>query len=200
MAEKIDLYRIHKSEYATPKKPAFIETKPAKYLTIRGKGEPGGTEFQAHVGALYAMAWTIKMSSKFAGRDYRVCHLEGRWWGQKKKLDFSEPAKNWNWKLLIRVPDFIEEQHLRDAAATLKEKGKAPGAGKVKLETIDEGLCVQMLHVGPYAEETKTIEQMMAAAEQKHVKMLGPHHEIYLSDPRRVPPERLRTILRHPVG
>ncbi len=200
-AQKLDLYKIHKDEYVTPKKPVLIQTKPAKYLTVTGRGAPASEAFQKSVVALYGVAFTLKMAKKFAGSDYKVMNLEGLWWGEKEGEDFStQPPETWNWKLLIRVPDFISAQDLRKTQATLKEKGKAPEAADVKLETLKEGQCVQMLHVGPYGKEGETITQMIAVAREKNLACRGHHHEIYLSDPRRVPPERLRTILRLPVG
>ena len=198
---KLDLYKVHKAEYVTPKKPVLIQTKPAKYLTITGHGAPGDEVFQKCVGALYAVAFTLKMARKFAGKDYKVCHLEGLWWGDVKVGDFTaQPSETWNWKLIIRVPDFISAKDLKDTIAALKEKGKPPQTAEVKLETVDEGQCVQMLHVGTYASEGATISQMLALAAEKGLSCHGLHHEIYLSDPRRVAPERLRTILRLPVA
>jgi len=199
-AKKLDLYKEHKAEYVTPKKPVLVKTKPAKYLTITGKGRPGGELFQKHIGALYGAAFTIKMTRKFAGQDYKVCHLEGLWWGDKEGLDFSAiPLDQYSWKLIIRVPDFIQKKDLDSAVRALKEKGKGPEVAEVKLEKIKEGLCVQMLHVGPYSDEVKTIAHMMNLAQEKGLTCQVPHHEIYLSDPRRVPPARLRTILRFSV-
>ena len=199
-AKKLDLYKEHKAEYVTPKKPVLIDVKPAKYLTIIGQGAPGGTEFQKCVGALYGAAFTIKFTKKFAGQDYGVCHLEGQWWGEQETGDFSTlPRESWNWRLLIRVPDFIKPADLKAATKQLKEKGKGDEVSNVKLEAIKEGRCVQMLHVGPYGEEGKTISQMMEHARAQGQFFSGRHHEIYLSDPRRVPAARLRTILRHPV-
>ncbi len=197
--EKIDLYKLHKSEYVAPRKPVLLHVKPARYLTMAGEGKPGGDLFQAQMGALFSVAFTIKMASKFAGRDYRVCGPEGLWWapGQAPITDLA--LESYCWKLLIRVPDFITQRDLKAAVAALKAKGKPVPAEQVKLETIREGRCVQMLHVGPYATEPETIAQMQALAEQQGLSLKGPHHEIYLSDPRRVAPERLRTILRYPV-
>jgi hypothetical protein len=200
-APKLDLYKVHKAEYVTPKKPVLIQTKPAKYLTIIGQGGPSGKAFQEGVGALYSVAFTLKMAKKFAGKDYKVCHLEGLWWGDQGGQDFAaQPRDTWNWKLIIRVPDFINAKDLKDTIAKLKEKGKPPETANVELETLDEGQCVQMLHVGPYSKEGETISQMIALAGEKGLSCSGRHHEIYLSDPRRVPPERLRTILRLPVA
>jgi hypothetical protein len=199
-AEKLDLYKTHKDDYSKTKKPRLLTIKPAQYLTIVGKGEPGGDGFVARVGALYGMAFTIKMARKFAGNDYAVCKLEGLWWGKRKDGQFfSEPKSQWNWQLLIRVPDFINEVDRKNAVGALLAKGKDPAVSEVKLETIDEGLCVQMLHVGPYDQESRTIAQMLGHAEAEGYAFHGKHHEIYLSDPRRVAPERLQTILRHPV-
>jgi hypothetical protein len=199
-AERIDLYKLHKDEYVAPKKPVLVEAKPANYLTIDGQGEPGGELFQARIGALYGMAYTIKMTSKFAGQDYVVCKLEGQWWSDEFGGDFSKvPMDKWQWKILIRTPDFIGEAELNQAAEVLTKKGKSPDVKLVKLETMDEGLCVQMLHVGPYNKEGETVRVMNAFAKEQGLALHGLHHEIYLSDPRRVAPGRLRTILRHPV-
>lgn len=197
---KIDLYRQHRQDYVTPKKPVLVTIAPAVYLTITGRGEPGGERFQGCIGALYAAAFTIKMTSKAAGRDYAVCKLEALWWGSGGSEDLcQEPPSTWNWKLLIRTPDFIAAPDLARAVAALRAKGKGSDVAQVKRERITEGRCVQMLHVGPYADEERTIKQMHAHAEANGFAFHGLHHEIYLSDPRRVEPARLRTILRHPV-
>jgi hypothetical protein len=198
---KLDLYKEHKAEYVTPKQPVLVNVQPAKYLTITGRGAPAGKEFQAAVGALYGVAFTIKMTKKFARRDYKVCHLEGQWWGEGETGDFStQPAETWNWRLMIRVPDFITASDVTSAVKKLKERGKGDDLERVRLETIREGMCVQMLHVGPYADERATISRIIEYAEQSGLACRGRHHEIYLSDPRRVAPAKLRTILRLPVG
>ncbi len=173
--KKIDLYQLHKSEYAAPKKPVLLTCKPAQYLAIKGRGEPGGEAFQAAIGKLYKAAFTIKMASKFAGRDYVVCKLEGIW-----------RAKD-DWTLLIRTPDFIGASEVRQ-----------PGS-QVKLEKLDEGRCVQVLHVGPYDGISAAVGRLQQFAAGEKLRLRGPHHEIYLSDPRRVAAARLRTILRQPV-
>jgi hypothetical protein len=200
-APKLDLYKVHKAEYVTAKKPVLIQTKPAKYLTITGQGAPAGEAFQKSVGALYTVAFTLKMAKKVAGKDYKVCNLEGLWWGDKEGENFAAQSPDtWNWKVIIRVPDFIAAKDLKETITTLKGKGKPPEVADVKLETIDEGPCVQMLHIGPYSQERETISQMIALAQEKGLSCRGRHHEIYLSDPRRVPAERLRTLLRLPVA
>ena len=199
-AKKLDLYKEHKAEYVTPKTPVIVDVKPAKYLAVTGKGAPASADFQNAIGALYGAAFTIKMAKKFAGQDYKVCNLEGLWWGSQKTGDFfGEPPETWSWQLIIRVPDFIKPADLKAAIKQLKAKGRGEHADRVKLEKIAEGKCVQMLHVGPYGEEDRTIGQMLEHARAQGRSFSGRHHEVYLSDPRRVPAERLRTILRHPV-
>jgi hypothetical protein len=198
--EKLDLYKLNKSEYITPKKPALVETRAAHYLAIRGQGAPGAELFTASIGALYGVAFTIKMTRKFSGKqDYAVCKLEGLWWTDSDRNLSEIPADQWRWNLLIRTPDFVNREDLEKAVAVLLKRGKGQDVKRVRLEDLDEGLCVQMLHVGPYEKEPETIRLMEAFAEKQQLKFRGRHHEIYLSDPRRVAPEKLKTILRRPV-
>ena len=198
--QKIDLYKLNKTEYAATRKPALVKVKPASYLAIAGQGAPGGEQFTASIGALYGVAFTIKMTRKFAGKeDYAVCKLEGQWWGEPGQDLARMPKDQWHWNLLIRTPDFIDKGDLQQAIAVLLKRGKGEDAKRVRLESLAEGPCVQMLHVGPYEEECETIAAMRAFAEKQQLQFAGKHHEIYLSDPRRISPDRLRTILRQPV-
>lgn len=200
-AKKLDLYKLHAAEYVAPRRPTLVATRPGRYLTIDGKGDPGGPAFGEKVGALYAVAFTIKMAKKQLGQDYKVAGLEGLWWGVggTSRWMIERSRGTWRWKLLIRVPDFVAAKCVTMAARMLREKGKGKDVSTVKLERIAEGRCVQMLHVGPYMAEGPTMDAMLAHAEANGLTFTGRHHEIYLSDPRRVPPGRLRTILRHPV-
>lgn len=197
--EKLDLYRLLKAEYAAPKDPVLLETAAGTYLTVCGAGKPGGELFQTHVGALFGAAYTIKMTKKAAGRDYKVCGLEGLWWSADGACITVAPQQDLNWKLLIRTPDFISQSDLAAAVRQLEAK-KKPGVADVRLETIAEGRCVQVLHVGPYEAEGETVRRMQEFVAAQGLALKGPHHEIYLSDPRRVAPAKLRTILRYPVG
>ena len=192
---KLDLYVQYKSEYVTPMTPVLIDASPAQYLAIDGVGEPGGAFFQQKLGALYNVAFTIKMAKKFAGQDYAVSKLEGLWWSDAA----ATSSGHWRWTLLIRLPDFIGSKDLKDAAQKLREKGKDPAVAQVAIKKLKEGRSVQMLHLGPYNQEPATIEAMQKFAAAQGLAFRGLHHEIYLSDPRRVAPEKLRTILRHPV-
>jgi hypothetical protein len=198
-ADKIDLYKLHKEEYVAMRKPVLVKTKPTQYLAISGEGAPGGERFSACIGALYAMAFTIKMKRKFAGKqDYAVCKLEGLWFLDRDAV--RKPKNQWRWKLLIRTPDFVSEKDRENAVGTLLKRGKSSEVREVTLETLEERQCVQMLHIGPYEREQETISLMRTFAQSKGLEFKGAHHEIYLSDPRRVPPERLKTILRQPVA
>ena len=192
--KKLDLYVQHKSEYVTPKSPVLIDVSPAQYLAISGSGKPGGTVFQKKLGALYNVAFTIKMTMKFAGQDYAVAKLEGLWGDRPKQ------AADWSWTLIIRTPDFIGAKELKEAVRKLLDKGKDPEVGEVEIKKLKEGRSVQMLHTGPYDQESASIEKMREFAAGQGLAFRGLHHEIYLSDPRRVAPEKLRTILRHPVA
>jgi hypothetical protein len=198
--KKFDIYKEFAADYVTPKQPAFVDIKRAKYLAIAGRGEPGGKVFQAAIGVLYNVAFTVKMARKFAGRDYTVSKMEGLWWADDPKQSFMDvPPSAWNWKLIIRVPDFITDKEVAGAIEKLVAKGKPREVSNVKLEELREGKCVQILHLGPYEKERPTIARTEAFAKAHCVKFHGLHHEIYLSDPRHVAPAKLRTILRHPV-
>jgi hypothetical protein len=199
---KLDLYKLHAAEYVKPKRPVLVATRPARYLAVDGSGDPAGPAFGAAVGALYGMAYTIKMGRKRLGQDFKVAGLEGLWWpagGAASQWMLDQSKRSWRWKVLIRVPDFVKERCLVLAAQLLAEKGRGRGVAAVKLERIAEGKCVQMLHVGPYADEGRTMDAMLAFAKEQGLRFTGRHHEIYLNDPRRTRPERLKTILRHPV-
>jgi len=197
--EKLDLYKKFKMEYVAAKDPVFVVVGPARYLSITGHGAPGGEHFKEHISALYSVAFTIKMTEKFAGHDYKVCHLEGQWWAEDGTDFRTHQPKEWKWRLLIRVPEFITQKEVTEAIQGVVKKGKVSLADQVGLEELTEGRCVQMLHIGPYAEECSTVNRMHEVVEGNGMHFRGPHHEIYLSDPNRVPAERLRTILRYPV-
>jgi len=189
---KLDLYAEHRDEYVAPREPVLVDVGPARYLAIGGRGKPGGAEFAAAVGALYTVSFSVKMASKAAGSDYAVSKLEGLWWKEGSSVE-------WSWKLLIRIPEFITGKHITAAVTKLLERNKDETVSQVTLQTLDEGKCVQMLHVGPYTAEQPTLAKMRAFAKQHGLSFDGRHHEIYLSDPRRIEADKLRTILRQPV-
>ncbi len=201
VGEKVDLFRTEKDQYVARKKPVLVDVRRARYLAIEGRGAPEGAEFSARIGALYGVAYTVKMTRKFGGeQDYVVSKLEAQWWCDDGKMDLSvADREGWQWRLLIRTPDFVKKAEIGRALRALNEKGKGELADEVSLEWISEGRCVQLLHVGPYEKEGESFELMGEFARSEGLVPHGRTHDIYVSDPRRVPPERLKTILRMPV-
>jgi hypothetical protein len=173
---------------------------------IEGKGAPGGEEFQAKIAALYSLAYGVKMLMKKEGKDFTVAKLEGLWWVDSDKPYTETPREEWRWKLLIRQPEFVTPEIVEKAMKeVMKKKEKVRGKGErellkeVRFEKIREGKCIQILHVGPYSAEPETLAKMYDFMKEKGFVPSGYHHEIYLSDPRRVSEEKLKTILRQPV-
>ena len=187
--EKIDFFQQFKDEYKAGKKPAVVSVKPAVFLAVDGTGEPGGEAFQSAIEALYAVAWTLKMTRKFAGQDeFKVCALQGAY------------QDRCQWQLRIRVPAFVTSAELKKTVAELVAKGK-PGALKQVALVKEKALkFAQVMQVGPYSEVCRSMETLREYAAGQGLELTGPLHEIYLSDPRRVPPEKLKTIVRHPVS
>jgi hypothetical protein len=195
---KLDLVKLHKADYEAPRTPKILRIPPARYLAISGTGRPGGEEFQGKLGALYAVAYTLKFQEKSRGRDFRVPMLEGLYQLGGDPHGFV-PGAPMRWRLIVRVHDDIRRSDLNAAVRAMAAKGKEGPFRDVGLATLREGTCVQMLHVGSWAEEEPTVDQMIRFAAAQGRALQGDHHEIYLSDPRRVPTARLRTILRYPV-
>ena len=198
-SQKLDLYAKHKNEYVAGRLPVLVSVGPAKYLGFSGRSAPGAPEFDNAIGALYTMAFTIKMARKAAGSDYMVTKLEGQWWLDEGAPE-PTPTTVWNWQVMLRVPPFITEKERAKAAEDLVAKGKPADVRRVQLVEFEEGPCVQILHIGPYTDEKESIARMREFAAQAGRKFSGRHHEIYLSDPRKVKPDRLKTILRQPVA
>lgn len=180
--------------------PELVTIAPATYLAIEGVGSPGRAHFQRAIKAIYSVAYTIKMQMKVEGADFRVGALEALWWVEGPRAWRDTPRRAWRWKLLVKVPESVDAQLVKLTKDTLVNRRRLDAAADVRLERIEEGACVQALHVGPYASESQTLELMHAFMVESKLKPAGPHHEIYLSDPHRTAPERLRTLLRTPVS
>lgn len=183
------------------RQPELVKAGPAKIVAISGAGAPESPAFQTAVQALYGLAWTLKMTPKPGIRGtFKVPPLEGFWWGATGPSGFQRvPRSAWKWKVFLRVPAWIEAADVRGAAKSLEARGRGAGVKLAKLEILDEGMCVQALHVGPYSAEPSTVRKMEEFARKHGLAFTGRHHEIYLGDPRRAKPERLRTTLRHAV-
>ena len=195
---RLDLFKSLKSEYASPKKPTLLTTTLGVYLSASGDGPPGGETFSDRVADLYAVAYTLKFRRKLgSGPDFAVGKMECIWHALPESRHSPD---GWRWQFLMRVPDVIDDDDLDGTIAALIEKKKPVSVRNVKRVTLDEGSCVQMLHVGPYENEPQTFALMQDFANESGFKPAGPPHDIYLSDPRRVEPADLKTILRLPVS
>lgn len=200
---KIDFKSEYKSLYSAPRGDfTLVEVPPLSYLMVDGEGDPNTAPAYAEaVEALYSLSYTLKFMSKRAfGRDYVVGPLEGLWWS-RDIADFTARRKDkWLWTMMILQPDWIEPAHLAAARAEVLMKKGSPGIERVRLERLEEGLCAQILHVGPYDAEGPVLKRLHEEWLPAHgLAETGHHHEIYLGDPRKVAAEKLRTILRQPV-
>ena len=208
----LDLKKDLKTFYQpSAKKVAFIEVPCFHFLMIDGAIEPGlepgnSPLFEENMQALYGAAYTLKFTLKKRATDpvdTPVMALEGLWDARDAKFDINV-KDNWDYTLMILVPEIITPALFEEALAQMrKKKGDLPGYSRLRLEPFEEGSCVQTLHLGPYATELETLERMQAYMAENGYRDLvgngGKHHEIYLGDPRRAAPEKLKTVLRHPV-
>lgn len=205
-----DYKKEYKEFYMPPKKPGMITIPSMNFVAVRGQGNPNeeNGEYKQAIGLLYAIAFTIKMSYKGNHKidgyfSYVVPPLEGLWWQEGiDGIDYSH-KENFCWIAMIRLPEFVTKEEFDWAIEEATAK-KNIDFSKVEFFTYDEGNCVQCMHIGMYDEEPVTIEKMdIFAKEQGYeidMKSGRYHHEIYLSDPRRCAPERLKTVIRHPIA
>ena len=204
-----DFKKEYKEFYMPKGKPNIVTVPTMNYIAVRGIGDPNdeGGEYKRAIGLLYSIAFTIKMSKKLDHQidgffDYVVSPLEGFWWQDGViGIDYSNKA-SFHWTSVIRLPDFVTKKDFEWAIkeATLKKK---QDFSKVEFFTYDEGLCVQCMHIGPFDDEPKTVQMMHDFIEKNGYELditdKRLHHEIYLSDARKISPDRLKTVIRHPI-
>lgn len=201
---KTDLKKEIRS-YTAPKGRFEIVTVPAfQFLMIDGQGDPNtAPAYESALATLYPVAYKLKfLSKRELDRDYVVMPLEALWWSEDMDAFTSARDKSrWNWTLMILVPDWLTSEHVTTARAAVEPKCDQATLDVLRLEPLDEGLAVQTLHVGPYDDEAPVLATMHDDyIPAQGLRMTGRHHEIYLNDPRRVAPGKLRTILRQPVA
>jgi hypothetical protein len=198
---KLDLRKKLKEFYHPPAGEVELITVPAlKYIMMDGSGAPEGNSFSRAIGVIYNLAYTLKFrSKKLLKRDYNVMALEGLWWVEGTRFELAE-RDDWLWTLMIVQPDFVTGKMFSEALEEVRRKKNPPEVERARLETLDEGLCIQTAHVGPYFTESKSIARLEAFAKEHGYRMVGKHHEIYLGDPRRAAPAKRRTIIRHPIA
>ncbi|MEP0984852.1 GyrI-like domain-containing protein [Ekhidna sp.] len=202
--DKLDLKKIDPNYYSAKKQPELRDLDSYYYLSLSGRCDPQSDEFLQAIDKLYAVAFNLKFICKSEDMDFVMPKMEGFWWidgGIEAQRKFAQtPADQWNWKIVIRMPDFVEGDHYYRAVQ--KVKAKNPDLlveDEVKFELINEGLSVQGLHIGSFYEEEQSIKKIMEFIDENGFEVAGYHHEIYLSDPRKTPEEKLKTILRYAV-
>jgi hypothetical protein len=206
--EKLDLVKKYKAYYTAKTVPAVIDIEKAQFLSVTGQGDPSSVLFAEKIQALYSVAYTLKFACKSQGKDFAVPKLEGLWWFDTGKYGLPSleeaprqiPRSEWNWRLLIRMPDYVSEGDVAGACDAVKNKKALPYADEPELFILHEGKVVQVLHVGPFDEEPRTLAKLRDFMEAHKLAHAGLHHEIYLSDFRKTPPAKLKTILREPVS
>jgi len=204
----LDLHKELKYLYApSAKKAEIVQVPRFKFIMIDGAIEPGqgpGTSpiFQEAMQAMYGVAYTLKFTAKLRKDepvDYPVMALEGLWWIEGGEFSFAR-KDNWVYTLMILQPELITTEMFQDALSQFrKKKGDLPALPRLRLEYFEEGLCVQIMHIGPYEAEPATKDKMDAFAREHGYALSGKHHEIYLGNPLRAEPDKLKTILRQPV-
>jgi hypothetical protein len=204
--EKLDLARKYKAYFNAKAKPELVQIETAQFISICGKGDPSDKRFADKIEALYSTAYTLKFAYK-AANDFVVSKLEGLWWFDENKFanktivnaSVDVPRSEWEYRLLIMLPNFVTKEALEKAKETVLAKKGLQLARELEYFTMAEGKSVQMLHVGPFSTEPDTLKQIGEFMEANNLTTNGHHHEIYLSDFRKTEANKLKTILREPV-
>lgn len=203
MPEKVDLKKTLDAYQAERNEFRIVDVPTMQYLMIDGHGDPNTSpEYAAAVAALFPVAYALKFASKRElGRDYVVMPLEGLWWADDMDAFTTARDKSrWHWTMMVMTPDWIDSSMFEAVVERVAAKDAPARLKDVRLESLSEGLCVQTLHVGSFDDEAPLLARMHHEfIPATGLRMTGKHHEVYLSDPRRTAPERLRTILRQPV-
>ena len=204
-----DLKKEYKEFYTAKNKPQIVDIPKSNYIAIRGKGNPNeeGGAYQKAIGVLYAVAYTLKMSYKTDYKiegffEYVVPPLEGLWWQEGVDgVDYTDKS-TFNWISVIRLPDFVTEKDF-EWAVDMASKKKKIDCSSAEFLTLEEGLCVQIMHIGSFDDEPETVALMdiflSENGYEKDINNTRLHHEIYLSDARKTPIEKQKTIIRHPI-
>ncbi len=201
---KIDLIKSMGNLYQQPKKEiSLLEIPAMNFLTIQGRGDPNNNEeYSQAVGALYSLAYALKFSVKKGAQavDYGVMPLEGLWWAEDMRRFNLEDRGDWMWQMLIMQPEYITPDLFARSVEDLRRKKNPPKLDQVKFECVEEGLCAQIFHAGPYGEaERPTIDRLHAFISEQGYERTDKHHEIYLNSPLRTAPDKLKTIIRQPI-
>lgn len=199
--EKLDLRSNLKHLYNPSAREVSVEdVPPMNFLMVDGAGDPNvSPEYQQAIELLYSLSYTLKfMVKRRVGIDYTVMPLEGLWWVEETDRLQLEDKSRWRWTAMLMQPDVVTKTLVAEAMDEVRAK-KGLAVERVRFETYHEGLSAQIMHIGPYAAEGPTIARLHRFIQENGYEIAGKHHEIYLSDPRRTAPEKLKTVLRQPV-
>ncbi len=198
----VDLKKVYRDHYRSSVRPELVDVPERPFLMIDGAGDPNtSAEYADAVAALYPIAYGLRAAIKTATGDaYTVMPLEGLWWADDMARFSVEAKQDWLWTMMIAVPDVVTTDLFTEIAPQVTEKKRLVAGDRVRLEPFHEGRAAQILHLGPYATEAPTIEELHAFIADGGLEFRGKHHEIYLTDPRRVAPDKNRTIIRQPVS
>jgi hypothetical protein len=187
--------------FPSAKEVALVDVPPMNFLMIDGSGDPNtAPAFKESIEALYGVSYTLKFILKKSGLgDHMVLPLEGLWWTDAMGRFSIDARDEWTWTSMIAQPKPVTRELVRRAVAQLEEKKHPPALPRMRFERFREGRSVQIMHIGPYAAEGPTIEKLHAYVRDHGYELAGKHHEIYLGDPRRTDPKKLKTVLRQPV-
>ncbi len=197
--KKIDHKKLLKHLYNPSAKSVELITVPAmNFLMIDGQGDPNTSqEYAAAVEALFTLAYTIKfMIKKTQEIDYKVMPLEGLWWAKNMNDFVTNDRKKWQWTMMIMQPDIVTKKVVAEALVQAENKKGFPKLHEIRFETYDEGLVGQLVHIGPFSAEGPNIQKIHEHILENGKKLSGKHHEIYLNDPRKIAPEKMKTVLR----
>jgi len=199
---KVDFKRELRELYSAKRDPTFVEVPELQFAMVDGHGDPNeAAEYAEAVQALFSVSYTARFALKRApdGLDYGVMPLEGLWWAEDMSAFTTGDKSSWDWTMMIMQPAEVTTEVFGDACAAASRKRPQAAIDRLRLETFREGRSAQVLHVGPYATEGPTVQRLHAFIADHDCEPVGKHHEIYLNDPSRTAPERVRTIIRQPV-
>lgn len=185
-----------------PGRVEFLDIPAMYYLMVDGTGNPNTSpEYSDCVSALYSIAYTQKFKiKKVKGIDYNLLALEGLWWMDDMNLFSVNNKDEWKWTMMISQPEIITGKEIFETIAELEKKKPNPALSRVRYELFNEGLSAQIMHIGPYSAEKPTVDQLHGSIAENGYRLRGKHHEMYLGDPRKTAPEKLKTIIRQPVS
>jgi hypothetical protein len=202
--KKIDFKKELKDLYnPTTKEIVKVDVPEMNFLMIDGQGDPNtAQEYKDAVETLYAVSYALKFMIKKGKEaiDYGVLPLEGLWWADDMSKFTAENKDNWKWTAMIMQPEYVTKELFQEAVKQVEEKKNPPALSKIRFESFKEGLSAQIMYIGPYSAEGTTIEKIHNFIKENRYRLKGKHHEIYLGDPRKTAPEKLKTVIRQPMG